>query len=84
MRCLQSATNKTRSDRERNGKKLQEQHRSTTLLNVRELNGLYVMRMEPGQPAVLAYYLRTSGYKARGRARKRWINKIKETLAEHI
>ena len=40
----------------------------------------HLSRMTPNQPASRAYNTRYSGYKRKGRPRKRWIDGVKETL----
>ena len=83
MRCIRNATNKTRRDRIQN-ETLRNIVGTIPVNDYIEQQRIkwfgHLNRMKPDQPAARAYCMKTSGYKARGRPRKRWIDEIKETL----
>ena len=86
MKCLRKTLNITRRDRQRN-----EHVRATvgteSCLHFIERQRIkwfgHLLRMSPSQPASRAYNTKYSGYKGRGRPRKRWIEGVKETLKNY-
>ena len=86
MRCLRRAVNKTRRDKIKNIK-IREMVGTTSILHHIQQQRIrwfgYPTRMAPHQLASKAYNTKMSGYKARGRPRKTWMEGVKETLKNH-
>ena len=86
MKCLRKTLNITRRDRQRN-EKVRATVGTESCLHFIEKQRLkwfgHLSRMPPSQPASRAYNIKHSGYKGRGRPRKRWIEGVKETLRKH-
>ena len=83
MKCLRKAVNKTRRDKIRNevirdmaGAKPVLQH--TKQQQVKWFG--HITRMPINQPALRAYNTKCSGWRARGRPRKRWSDSVADTL----
>ncbi|XP_076059466.1 uncharacterized protein LOC143036094 [Oratosquilla oratoria] len=83
MRCLRRAVNKTRRDMIRNTT-IREMVRTTPVLYYIHRQKFrwfgHLIRMAPHQLASKACNKKISGYKARRRPRKTWIEGVKETL----
>ena len=81
MRCLRKITNNTRKDRVTNAS-IREKVGTRPCLNYIERQRLkwfgHLVRMKQDNTAYTAFYTRTSGRKARGRPRKRWITGVAE------
>ena len=83
MKCLRKAVNKTRRDKIRNevirdmaGAKPVLQH-----IKQQQIKWFgHIRRMPINQPALRAYNTKYSGWRARGRPRKRWIDSVADTL----
>ena len=86
MRCLRRTVNKTRRDKVRNST-IREMVGTTPVIhhiNKQKIKWFgHLHRMEPNKLASKAYTMRISGYKARGRPRKTWIQGVKEVLGDH-
>ena len=86
MRCLRRSVNKTRRDKIRNTR-IREMVGTTPVLHHIQEQTIrwfgHLTRMAPHQLASKAYNKKISGYKARGRPRKTWIEGVKETLVTH-
>ena len=86
MRCLRRAAGKTRLDRVRN-----EDIRKTVgvppITHHIERQCIkwfgHLTRMPVSQPALRAYTMRFSGFRARGRPRRRWSDSVADTLRAH-
>ena len=85
MRCLRTV-NKTRRDKVRNST-IREMVGTTPVIhhiNKQKIKWFgHLHRMEPYKLASKAYTMRISGYKARGRPRKTWIQGVEEVLGNH-
>lgn len=81
MRCLRRVINKTRRDRIRN-QDIRNIIGIPPCLDYIEQQRLHwfghLVRMQHDQTAAQAYHQQYSGYKARGRPRKRWIDGVSE------
>ena len=81
MRCLRRVTNNTRRDRVTNIS-IREKVGTRPCLEHIDRQRLkwfnHLVRMQPDQIVYKAFYSRTSGRKARGRPRKRWIDGLAE------
>ena len=83
MKCLRKAVNKTKRDKIRNevirdmaGAKLVLQH-----IKQQQVKWFgHITRMPINQPALRAYNTKYSGWRARGRPRKRWSDSVADTL----
>ena len=82
MKCLRKAVNKTRRDKIRNevirdmaGAKPVLQHIKQQIKWFR-----YFTRMPINQPTLRSYNAKYSGWRARGRPRKRWSDSVADTL----
>ena len=86
IRCLRRAANKTRRDKVKNTK-IREMVGTTPILHHIQQQRIrwfgHLTRMAPHQLGSKAYNTKISGYKARGRLRKTWIEGVKETLKTH-
>ena len=86
IRCLRSAVNKTTRDKIKNTK-IREMFGITPMLHHIQQQRIrwfgHLTRMTLHQLASKAYSTKMSGYKARGRPRKTWIEGVKETLKTH-
>ena len=86
MPCLRRAVNKTRRDTFKNTN-IREMVGTTPILRHIQQQRIrwfgHLTRMAPHQLASKAYNTKMSGYKARGRPRKTWIEGVKETLNTH-
>ena len=85
MRCLRRAVNKARRDKIKNTK-IREMVGTTPILHHIQQQRIgfgHLTSMAPHQLAIKAYNTKMSGYKARGRPRKTWIDGVKETLKTH-
>ena len=86
MRCLRRAAGKTRLDRVRN-----EEIRKTVgvlpIIHHIEQQRIkwfgHLIRMPVSQPALRAFTTRFSGFRARGRPRRRWSDSVADTLRSH-
>ena len=82
MRCLKKIVNKRRLDRVRNTD-IRNTIGITSCTEHIEQQRMkwfgHLVRMQYDQPAAQAYNYQCSGYKARGRPRKRWIDYVTET-----
>ena len=83
MRCFRKAVNKTRRDmipntKIRNGRN--KEHPSSYPTAEDEMFG-HLTRLPIQHPDRRAYNTKFSGHTARGRPRKTWINRVKETLS---
>ena len=86
MQCLRRAVNKTRRNKIKNTK-IREMVGTPAILHHIQQHRIrwfgHLTRMAPHQLASEAYNTKMSGYKARGRPRKTWIEGVKETLKTH-
>ena len=86
MRCLRRAANKTRRDMIRN-EVIRDTVGTTPVLQHIDRQRTkwfgHLTRMPPEQPALRAYTTRCSGWKARGRPRRRWSDSVADTLRPH-
>ena len=86
MRCLRKAVNKTRRDKIRN-EVIRDMVGTTPVLQHIEQQKIkwfgHLTRMSPNQPALRAYNTKHSGWRARGRPRRRWIDSVADTLRAH-
>ena len=83
MRCLRKAVNKTRRDKIRN-ENIRAMVGATSVLQHIEQQRVkwfgHLTRMSPKQPALRAYNTRHSGWRARGRPRRRWSDSVADTV----
>ncbi|KAL8561121.1 hypothetical protein ACOMHN_033704 [Nucella lapillus] len=86
MKCLRKAVNKTRRDKIRN-EVIRDMVGTTPILQHIEQQRIkwfgHLTRMPPNQPALRAYNTRYSGWRARGRPRRRWSDSMADTLRAH-
>ena len=86
MRCLRKAVNKTRRDKIRN-EDIRAMVGATSVLQHIEQQRVkwfgHLTRMSPKQPALRAYNTRHSGWRARGRPRRRWSDSVADTVGAH-
>ena len=86
MKCLRRAVNKTRRDKIRN-EVIRDMVGATPVLQHMEHQKIkwfgHLTRMPPNQPALRAYNTRYSGWRARGRPRRRWSDSVADTLRAH-
>lgn len=86
MKCLRKAVNKTRRDMIRN-EEIRDKVGTTPVLQHIEQQQIkwfgHLTRMPPSQPALRAYNTRYSGWRARGRPRRRWCDSVADTLRAH-
>ena len=86
MRCLRRAVNKIRRDKIKNTE-IRYMAGTTQILHPIQQQRIrrfgHLTRTAPHQLASKAYNTKRSGYKARGRPRKTWIEGVKETLKTH-
>ena len=86
MRCLRKAVNKTRRDKIKN-EVIRDMVGLTPILHHVEQQRIrwfgHLTRMPPDQPALRAYTTRYTGWKARGRPRRRWSDSVADTLRAH-
>ncbi|XP_076043858.1 uncharacterized protein LOC143026952 [Oratosquilla oratoria] len=86
MRCLRRAVNKTRREMIRKTT-IREMVGTAPVLHYIQKQTLrwfgHLTRMAPHQLVSKAHNKKISGYKARGRPRKTWIEGVKETLKTH-
>ena len=86
MKCLRRAVNKTRRDKIRN-EVIRDLVGATPALQHIEQQRIkwfgHLIRMLTNQPALRAYTSRYSGWKTRGRPRRRWSDSVADTLREH-
>ena len=86
MKCLRRAANKTRRDKIRN-EVIRETVGATSVLNFIEQQRIkwfgHLNRMPTNQPALRAYTSRYSGWRARGRPRRRWCDGVADALRPH-
>ena len=84
MRCLRKAVNKTKRDMIPNTK-IREMVGTKSIRHHIQQQRIkwfgHLIRLPIHHPAQRAYNTRFSGRKARGRSRKTWINRVKETLS---
>lgn len=83
MRCIRNAAGKTRRDRITN-EELRKMVGTVPVNDFIEHQRIkwfgHLVRMEQNQPAARAYYMRETGYRSRGRPKKRWVEGVKEAL----
>ena len=86
MRCLRRAANKTRRDKIRNETIRDMVGTTPGLQHIEQQKKKWfghLMRMPPKQPALRAYTSRYSGWRARGKPRRRWRDTVADTLSAH-
>ena len=83
MKCLRKAVNKTRRDKIRNEVIRDMAGAKPVLQHIRQQQVKWfghITRMPINQPALRAYNTMYSGWRARGRPRKRWSDSVADTL----
>ena len=84
MRCLRKAVNKTRRDKIRNEDIRAMVGATSVLIEQQRVKWFgHLTRMSPKQPALRAYNTRHSGWRARGRPRRRWSDSVADTVGAH-
>ena len=82
MRCLRKVTNNTRKDRITNIS-IRKKVGTNPCLNSIDKQRMkwfgHLIRMHPNSTVYRVFYNRTSGKKARGRPRKRWLDGVAES-----
>jgi hypothetical protein len=86
MKCLRKAAGVTRLDRLRNDD-IRNRVGTTSCKEYIERQQIswfgHLMRMNHNQIPAIAYNKTNSGYRPKGRPRKRWIDNIRDTLSKH-
>ena len=86
MKCLRRAAGKTRRDMIRN-EVIRDTVGTTLVLRFIEQQRIkwfgHLTRMPTNQPALRAYMTKYSGWKARGRPRRRWCESVADALQPH-
>ena len=83
MKCLRKAVNKTRRDKIRNEVTRDMVGANPVLQHIKQQQVKWfghITRMPINQPALRAYNTKYSGWRARGRPRKRWSDSVADTL----
>ena len=83
MKCLRNAVNKTRRDKIRNEVIRDMAGAQPVLQRIKQQQVKWfghITRMPINQPALQAYNTKYSGWRARGRPRKRWSDSVADTL----
>ena len=83
MKCLRKAVNKTRRDKIRNEVIRDMAGAKPVLQHIKQQQVKWfghITRMPINQPALRAYNTKYSGWRARGRPRKRWSDSVADTL----
>ena len=83
MKCLRKAVNKTKRDKIRNEVIRDMAGAKPVLQHIKQQQVKWfghITRMPINQPALRAYNTKYSGWRARGRPRKRWSDSVADTL----
>ena len=83
MKCLRKAVNKTKRDKIRNEVIRDMAGAKPVLQHIKQQQVKWfghITRMSINQPALRAYNTKYSGWRARGRPRKRWSDSVADTL----
>ena len=83
MKCLRKAVNKTRRDKIRNEVMRDMAGAKPVLQHIKQQQVKWfgqITRMPINQPALRAYNTKYSGWRTRGRPRKRWSDSVADTL----